>query len=110
MPTINYICAICGAGKTTAAIEYVSAAIKNDQRFILFQPTTELNQSTFERFDPTLRQNGTVRVINSQSVPQGQTVTGVLNDVLKSLLQNWGLGDRDPVPAGRLSVDGPRSA
>lgn len=84
MTTTNYICAICGAGKTTAAIEYVSAAIKDGQKFIIFQPTVELNGSTFQRFDHALRQDGTVRVINSQSVPQGQTVTGVLNDVLKS--------------------------
>ncbi len=37
---------------------------------------------------------------------------GVVEDIsgIKSLLQNWGLGDRDPVLAGRLSVDGPRSS
>lgn len=81
---INYICAICGGRKTTAAIAHVIAGIKSNQKFIIFQPTTELNGSTFERFDPALRQNGTVRVINSQNVPQGQTVTGVLNQVLKS--------------------------
>jgi len=84
MPTTNYICAICGAGKTTEAIEHVSAAIASGEKFIIFQPTTELNQSTFERFDPAWRQDGTVRVINSASIPEGQTVTGVLNDVLKS--------------------------
>ena len=47
-----------------------------------------------------------------ERVLPGKVVRELLeNDrVLGSLLQNWGLGDRDPIAAGRRSVDGLGSA
>lgn len=79
---IEYISAICGAGKTTAAVNFIESEISKGRRFIVFQPTTELNKKTDDLFSPLTRMLGTVKVVNTTTGDGSETVSKRLHELL----------------------------